>query len=59
MPVSYAKASKSKYRVTLDLEVQEDFNPHNIDWQKVLDVQGNERISSYCVSSIQLHVLYK
>ena len=47
MPVSYANASKSKYRVTLDLEVQEDFNPHNIDWQKVLDVQGNERISSY------------
>ena len=47
MPVSYAKASKSKYRVTLDLEVQEDFIPHNIDWVKVLDVQGNERVNSY------------
>ena len=47
MPVSYAKATKSKYRVTLDLEVQEDFNPHNIDWEKLLDVQGNEKISSY------------
>ena len=47
MPVSYVKASKSKYRVTLDLEVQEDFNPHNIDWEKVLDVQGNERVNSY------------
>ena len=40
MPVSYANATKSKYRVTLDLEVQEDFNPHNIDWKKVLDVSS-------------------
>jgi len=47
IPVSYAKASKSKYRVTLDLEVQEDFNPHNIDWEKVLDFQRNERVNSY------------
>tara|TARA_B100001250_G_scaffold379552_1_gene370317 strand:- start:227 stop:469 length:243 start_codon:yes stop_codon:yes gene_type:complete len=47
MPVSYANATKSKYRVTLDLEVQEDFNPHNIDWEKVLNVQGNEKINSY------------
>ena len=47
MPVSYANASKSKYRVTLDLEIQEDINPHNIDWEKVLDVQGNERVNSY------------
>ena len=45
MPVSYAKASKSKYRVTLDLEVQEDFNPHNIDWERVLDFQRNERVN--------------
>ena len=47
MPVSYANATKSKYRVTLDLEVQEDFNPHNIYWEKVLDVQRNEKVSSY------------
>ena len=47
MPVSYANATKSKYRVTLDLEVLEDFNPHNIDWQKVLNVHGDEKISSY------------
>ena len=46
MPVSYANATKSKYRVTLDLEVQEDFNPHNIDREKVLDVQRNEKVSS-------------
>ena len=47
MPVSYANATKSKYRVTLDLEVQEDFNPHNIDWEKVLSVQRNAKVNSY------------
>ena len=54
MPVSYANATKSKYRVTLDLEVQEDFNPHNIDWEKVLDVQRNEKVSSY-VEDLSTH----
>ena len=56
MPVSYANATKSKYRVTLDLEVQEDFNPHNIDWEKVLDVQRNEKVSSYVEDLSTPHV---
>ena len=38
---------KTKYRITLDLEVMEDFNPHNIDWEKVLDVQGGEHVDAY------------
>jgi|TARA_B100000678_G_scaffold93339_1_gene77971 hypothetical protein len=38
---------KTKYRITLDLEVMEDFNPHNIDWEKVLDVQGGEHVEAY------------
>ena len=46
MPVTYPQ-SKSRYRITLELDVQEDFNPHNINWERVLDVQGNEKISSY------------
>ena len=25
----------------------DDFNPHNIDWEKVLDVQGGESVDSY------------
>ena len=25
----------------------DDFNPHQIDWEKVLDVQGSEKISAY------------
>ena len=35
-----------KYRITLELDVMDDFNPHNIDWEKVLDVQGGETVDA-------------
>ena len=47
MASAYLKAQKQKFRVTLELDVMEDFDPHQIDWNKVLDLQGNERVSSY------------
>jgi hypothetical protein len=48
MSISYAQDQlKSKYRVTLELDVQEDFNPYNIDWSKTLDVLPNEKLKVY------------
>ena len=47
MTVSYLQGQKSKYRITLELDVLDDFSPHNIDWEKVLDIQGTEQISAY------------
>ncbi len=44
---SYFVGQKSKYRITLELNVLDDFNPHQIDWNKVLDLQGSEHITSY------------
>ena len=38
---------RQRYRITLELDVMDDFNPHNIDWAKVLDVQGGESVDSY------------
>ena len=38
---------KIKYRITLELDVMEDFNPHNIDFEKLLDIQGGESVESY------------
>ncbi len=43
----YLAAQKTKFRVTLELEVIEDFDPHQIDWAKVLDLQGGETVDSY------------
>ena len=47
MSVLYSQAQKSKYRITLDVEVLSDFNPKQINWAKVLEIQDNESIESY------------
>ena len=47
MSVLYSQATKSKYRITLDVEVLSDFNPKQIDWAKVLEIQDNESVESY------------
>ena len=47
MSVLYSQASKSKYRITLELEVLDDFNPQHINWDKVLQLEDNESVESY------------
>ena len=42
MSVLYSQAHKSKYRITLELETLSDFNPHDISWEKVFELQDNE-----------------
>ena len=42
MSVLYSQAEKSKYRITLELETLSDFNPHDISWEKVFQLQDNE-----------------
>tara|TARA_B100000035_G_scaffold309416_1_gene315574 strand:+ start:1194 stop:1364 length:171 start_codon:yes stop_codon:yes gene_type:complete len=39
--------SKCKYRITLEMEVMDDFNPHQVDWEKMLDIQGSESVEAY------------
>ena len=50
MTVSYYNRTAERYRITLDITVQDDFNPHQIDWRKVLDLQDNESVNSYTES---------
>ena len=47
MPVSYYNRTQSKYRITLELDVESDFNPRDINWDKVFDLGGNESVESY------------
>ena len=47
MTVSYLQAQKSKYRITLELDVESDFNPRDINWDRVFDLSGNESVESY------------
>tara|TARA_R100001463_G_scaffold58869_1_gene111182 strand:- start:99 stop:272 length:174 start_codon:yes stop_codon:yes gene_type:complete len=46
MSVSYNQGIKSKYRITLEIDALDDFNPRQIDWRKVLDMQDNESVES-------------
>ena len=47
MSVSNYYGQKSKYRITLELDVLDDFNPREIDWRKVLKMEENEDCKCY------------
>ena len=47
MSVSNYYGQKSKYRITLELDVLDDFNPRQIDWRKVLEMQEIENLDCY------------
>ncbi len=53
MSVSYSVAQKSKYRITLELDVMEDFDPHQIHWEDVFELKTNESINAY-VEDLQI-----
>ena len=48
MAVSYYNRPQQRYRITLDITTLDDFNPQQIDWRKVLDLQDNESVE--CVT---------
>ena len=47
MSISYYNQTAQKYRITLDITVHDEFNPHQIDWRKVLQLEPNETVESY------------
>ena len=47
MTVSNIYGQKSKYRITLELDVFGDFNPRQINWTKVFELEEDESVVSY------------
>ena len=47
MSVSYLQAQKKKVRVTLDLDVYSDFDPRQINWEKLFQLEGDESVNVY------------
>lgn len=48
IPMSiYAQSQKTKYRITLELDVFNDFDPHQVDWEKLFELGGNESAHAY------------
>ena len=44
---STAYFQKQKYRITLEIEAIDDFNPHNIDWEELFNLEGGEKCEAY------------
>ena len=47
MSVAYQQAQKQRYRITLDLSVFCDFDPHQIDWEKLFKLEPAEKCDAY------------
>ena len=47
MSAAYQLAQKRRVRVTLDLEVFSDFNPREIDWEKIFKLEPSESVDAY------------
>ena len=47
MPVTNYYPTLNKYRITLELDVLDDFNPRQINWEKVLDIGCDESVVIY------------
>ena len=43
----YTLAQKTRYRITLDIEAFNDFEPNQIDWKKLFLLQGDESCEVY------------
>ena len=52
MSVLYSQAQKSKYRITLELDVLDDFNPHDIGWGKVFNLDSNHESIKYYIEDM-------
>jgi hypothetical protein len=47
MSVSYLQGRKQKVRITLELDVFEDFNARDIDFEKLFKLEPSESVSVY------------
>jgi len=47
MSVLYRQASKQRYRITLELETLGDFDPYQINWEDLFELEGNEHCEAY------------
>ena len=43
----FQQLQKSKYRITLEIDALGDFNPQDIDWNKLFGLDGSEHCEAY------------
>ena len=56
MSVAISQAQKQRYRITLDIEVLDDFDPHQINWEDLFELEGSERVIDSYVEDLSVPV---
>ena len=56
MSVIYSQAQQQRYRITLELETLEDFDPHQINWEQLFELEGSERVIDSYVEDLSVPV---
>ena len=56
MSVAISQVQKQRYRITLDIEVLEDFDPHQINWEDLFELEGSERVIDSYVEDLSVPV---
>ncbi len=56
MSVAISQTQKQRYRITLDIEVLEDFDPHQINWEDLFELEGSERVIDSYVEDLSTPV---
>jgi len=56
MSVADQSVQKTRYRITLDIEVMEDFDPHQIHWEDLFELEGSERVIDSYVEDLSTPV---
>ena len=56
MSVAISQAQKQRYRITLDIEVLEDFDPPQISWEDLFELEGSERVIDSYVEDLSVPV---
>ena len=56
MSVLYSQAQKQRYRITLDIEVMDDFDPHQISGEDLFELEGSERVIDSYVEDLSTPV---
>ena len=47
MSINYYNSTRKRYRITLEIEAEDDFEPRNIDYKKLLKIHDNEELNCY------------
>ncbi len=56
MSKGFLAAQMQRYRITLDVKALPDFDPHQISWEDLFELEGSERLIDSYVEDLSVPV---